>query len=533
MMEVAKKIDWHPSFGLDRELDWLSNMHDWLISKKNRYWGLALPIYECQECGNVEVIGSKEELEKKAVEGWDAFTGHTPHKPYIDMVKILCSKCGAVVSRIDDVGNVWLDAGIIPFSTLVDPSTGKLSYTTDKKYWKEWFPANFITESFPGQFKNWFYSLIAMSTVLENTNPFKTLLGFATMVDEKGEPFHKSKGNAIEFVEGADTFGADVIRYVCAHHDITHNIQFGIHMADQTRRKFLTLWNVYNFFVLNATIDSWKPKNDKTQKLSILDEWILFRLNQTIEVTTESFEQYDAFSATDAIENFINDLSLWYVRRSRDRVGVSADDKEDKEATYHTLYTSLVAVTKLLAPVTPFLADEIYTNLTSEESVHLADWPSFSKVLKGQAPKNEKLIEEMMLVRKIVEVGLSKRKEASIKVRQPLAKFTVHGSEFAVKNEDLVQLIKDELNVKEVIFEKNDGELTGELDTTLTKELKEEGEAREIVRSIQDERKKLGTTLSEKVAVTLPSYPKAFEEYIKKQALITTLTQGDFKVERL
>ena len=198
MMAVAKKIKWLPAFGLDRELDWLKNMHDWLISKKNRYWGLALPIYECASCHHFEVVGSKEELKSKSIAGWDKFEGNSPHRPWIDEVKITCSQCKSLVSRITDVGNPWLDAGIVSFSTLPP----------------EWFPADFITESFPGQFKNWFYSLIAMSTVLTKSNPFKTVLGFATMLDSFGKPFHKSAGNAIEFVEAANKFGADVIPWV-------------------------------------------------------------------------------------------------------------------------------------------------------------------------------------------------------------------------------------------------------------------------------------------------------------------------------
>jgi len=184
MMKVAKKIKWMPEFGLDRELDWLKNMHDWLISKKNRYWGLALPIYECKKCKTFEVLGGYDELKERATSGWTKFEGKTPHKPFIDEVTITCPKCGEEVSRINDVGNPWLDAGIVPFSTLIDPKTKKLSYITDKTYFKEWFPANFITESFPGQFKNWFYAMIAMSTVLENTNPFERVLGFATLLPQ-------------------------------------------------------------------------------------------------------------------------------------------------------------------------------------------------------------------------------------------------------------------------------------------------------------------------------------------------------------
>ncbi|MBI4991426.1 class I tRNA ligase family protein, partial [Candidatus Gottesmanbacteria bacterium] len=253
MINVAKKINWKPAFGLERELDWLNNMHDWLISKKNRYWGLALPIYECKKCGNFEVIGGKEELKKRAVSGWEKFEGNSPHKPYVDEVKIRCSQCNSPVSRIDDVGNVWLDAGIVPFSTYVDQKSGKLSYVTDKNYWKEWFPADFITESFPGQFKNWFYSMIAMSTVLEYKNPYNTVLGYASMLGEDGRPMHKSWGNAIDFNTGAEKIGVDVMRWMFATHDPEQNLLFGYRKADETRRKFhLLLWNIYNFFVTYA-----------------------------------------------------------------------------------------------------------------------------------------------------------------------------------------------------------------------------------------------------------------------------------------
>jgi isoleucyl-tRNA synthetase len=217
MIDVAKKINWLPEFGRDRELDWLNNMHDWLISKKNRYWGLALPIWVCDKCSEFTVVGSKTELEQKATSGWDKFAGHTPHKPFIDEVH-LTHTCGGTMTRIGDVGNPWLDAGIVPFSTLVDPETKQVSYTTDKKYWQSWFPADFVTESFPGQFKNWFYSLIAMSTVLEDTNPFGTVLGFASMLGEDGRAMHKSWGNSIEFNEGSDTIGVDVMWWSFVRH---------------------------------------------------------------------------------------------------------------------------------------------------------------------------------------------------------------------------------------------------------------------------------------------------------------------------
>ena len=214
MINVAKQINWIPGFGLERELDWLKNMHDWLISKKNRYWGLALPIYECESCKTFDVIESKEDLQKNAVNGWENFKKHTPHKPFIDEVTIACKDCKKEMHRIDDVGNPWLDAGIVAYSTIKKNNKGEPLYTADKKKWEEWFPVDFITESFPGQFKNWFYSLIAMSTVMEDKPAFKTVLGFATCTGEDGRPMHKSWGNAIEFNEGAEKIGVDVMRWM-------------------------------------------------------------------------------------------------------------------------------------------------------------------------------------------------------------------------------------------------------------------------------------------------------------------------------
>ncbi len=520
MIDSAKMIDWNPSFALDRELDWLTNMHDWLISKKNRYWGLALPIYTCEKCGKFTVIGSKEELQEKAVEGWESFDGHSPHKPYIDMVKISC-ECGGVMTRTDDVGNPWLDAGIVPFSTLLNPETGKLSYTTDKKYWSQWYPADFITESFPGQFKNWFYALIAMSTALEKRNPFKKILGYASVVGEDGRPMHKSWGNSIEFNEAADAIGADVMRWMYATADVEQNLRFGAHRGDEVRRQFhLMLWNIYNFFVLNANGDNWTPTEAKVESQNVLDQWILARLNETIRIATEGLESASAQKASLSIDSFVNDLSLWYVRRSRDRIGPTVEDSDDKKACYQTLHFVLVTLMKLMAPFTPFLSDEIYTNLTGEESVHLANWPVAGEI-------DTALLEDMKIVRRVVEIGLSLRKEQQLKVRQPLAKFTVQHATSAITDEGLLQLMKDELNVKSVVFETGEGELSGVLDTTLTPELMAEGQARELIRQIQDERKKLGTSVSEKVQVTLPEWPEQYEAYIKKSANVEVLTKGD------
>ncbi|MCI0769355.1 MAG: class I tRNA ligase family protein, partial [Chloroflexi bacterium] len=248
--DVARKIRWIPEFGLKRELDWLQNMDDWMISKK-RYWGLALPIYKCA-CGHFEVIGSETELEERAVEGWREFQGHSPHRPWLDAVKIECAQCGEKVSRIRDVGNPWLDAGVVPFSTL--------RYRHDRDYWRQWFPADWISESFPGQFRNWFYSLLVMGTVLENRESFRCVFSYALMRDEKGEAMHKSKGNAIWFDEAAEEIGVDTMRWLFAGHRPASNLNFGNNVADEARRRFIIpLWNVYSFFVTYANIDGFDP----------------------------------------------------------------------------------------------------------------------------------------------------------------------------------------------------------------------------------------------------------------------------------
>ena len=365
MIAVAKKIEWMPSFGLERELDWLNNMHDWLISKKNRYWGLALPIYECKKSGTFEVIGSKEELKERAIEGWEQFEGHTPHKPYIDDVIISCSSCKGQMHRIGDVGNPWLDAGIVPYSTIKKNNQGEPLYLSDRETWQKWFPVDFITESFPGQFKNWFYAMIAMSSVLEDTNPFKRVLGFATLMGEDGRPMHKSWGNSIAFHEGADEMGVDVMRWMYSRQNPAENLLFGYKKADEVRRQFYILtWNIYKFYRQNAEVDgiTYEKKDPKTGEFpSILDQWILSRFKETVDTVKTSLSGFDTRASAAAIESYIQDLSTWYVRRSRDRVGVTATDQKDKQAFYDVMQYMFVNLSITLSPFIPFLTEEIYT----------------------------------------------------------------------------------------------------------------------------------------------------------------------------
>lgn len=462
MMEVTEQIKWIPAFGLDRELDWLKNMHDWMISKK-RYYGLALPIWVCDDCHAYEVMGDEQELKARAVEGWDTFQGHTPHRPYVDAVKIECTKCGGKMTRVDEVGNPWLDAGIVPFSTL--------QYRTNREYWREWYPADWISESFPGQFRNWFYSLLAMATVIDNSPPFLQNFGYGTLFAEDGKPMHKSSGNMIEFNEAADQMGVDTMRWLYANTRPEANLLFGYGRADEVRRRFLIpLWNVYNFFVSYALLDKWQPEQEafdpkypegKTPSSdNVLDRWVLARLNQVVAQVIKALEDTDSLSATEAVEGFLDDLSNWYVRRSRRRFWRGQLDA-DKKAAYATLYHVLIKLAKLIAPITPFVTEVMYQNLTrnahswSFESVHMTYYPQ-----ADAAAANARLLVEMKLARTIASLGLSARGNANQKVRQPLARALAFvGLNTAALSDELVEIVKDELNVKELVLTQEEGSI--------------------------------------------------------------------------
>ncbi len=487
--KIVKAINWIPAFGKERELDWIKNMHDWLISKK-RYWGLALPIYECLECKNFEVIGSLEELKKRAVEGGSDFDGKSPHRPFIDAVKIKCKKCKKPVSRIRDVGSPWLDAGIVPFSTM--------KYFSDKKYWKKWFPVEVVTESFPGQFKNWFYSLLVMSAVLEDTGPMKTVFGYASVMDEKGEEMHKSKGNAIWFDEAVEKVGADPMRWLYAKANPAENMRFGYLLIEETKRKLLVLQNVYTFFTTYVKKEEFLVGADFGAPKSALDQWIVSKMEHLVALVEFSLDKYDIAKAVIVMEDFfINDLSLWYVRRSRKRFH---EESTDRKEAIGTLYYLLLTSAKILAPVMPFFAEEMYQSLKTDdmsESVHLCDWP------KNAGQTDLDLEQKMDEVRNIVTLALAQRNAKAIKVRQPLSKLKVKSSSsYKVLNEELMDLIKDEVNVKEIIFDATIKEEV-ELDVTLTQELKDEGMLRDMLRDVQALRKEAVLKPEDKIMVEI------------------------------
>ena len=457
IMDRVDAATWHPSFGRDREMDWLRNMHDWMISKK-RYWGLALPIWEFED-GSFHVVGSADELEEMAVEGWDKFKGHTPHRPHIDEVKIRHPhKLGLVGTRIKDVGNPWLDAGIVALSTL---------QYDDKAYWNKWYPADFISESFPGQFRNWFYSLLAQSTVLAEEAPFKNLFSYAILLAEDGREMHKSWGNSIEFNEAADKMGADTMRWLYASCKPEKDLRFGYNVGDETRRRFLIpLWNVYSFLVTYANLDGWKP-TAKTQSMSPnagnaqLDQWIVERLNETTLAVRAKLDQYNAEKATEHLEAMLDDLSNWYVRRSRRRFWKSEADA-DKQSAYATLYHVLVDFVKLLAPFIPFTTEAMYQNLVrsvdenAPESLHHTLYPTADAEKLDQA-----LLNKMRLAITTASLGRSARSSADIKLRQPLAKARVFVGSVPAQNNlrQLADVLMEEINVKEIEVVSEVGEL--------------------------------------------------------------------------
>ncbi len=452
MMDATRTIKWVPAFGEARELDWLRNMQDWMISKK-RYYGLALPIYECSECHNFDVIGSRDELRERAVEGWDEFDGHSPHRPWIDAIKIKCSKCDALTDRIADVGNAWLDAGIVSFSTI--------GYNDDREYWRDWFPADWISESFPGQFRNWFYSLICMAAALEGVAPTKAVFSYGLMRDENGEEMHKSKGNAIPFEEAADKMGADVMRWVFARHIPQNNLNFGYGVGDAARRRFvLPLWNIYYFFTTYARLDGWmlthetmeRQTSQDHERLGELDRWAISELNALVRSVTEDLENWRIERASEAIEIYVERLSNWYVRRSRRRFWKSEDDN-DKHDAYNTLYTCLTTLSRLVAPIMPFISEEIYTNLVSRrcdyapQSVHLADWPT-----ADDSVIDDHLALRTNLAMRLASLGRSARSSVGLKVRQPLNAMIVELNSPQEREalDMIAHQLKDELNVKEI-----------------------------------------------------------------------------------
>jgi len=517
MAKTNELVNWFPShFKEGRFLKSLENAPDWNISR-SRFWGSPVPVWECK-CGERFVPGSIQELEKKSGQKIKDL-----HKPEIDEVTIKCSKCKKNVKRVSEVLDSWIEAGSASF--------GERHYPFDSANEKleDFYPPDFIGE-YTGQIRAWFSILHVIANALDLRKDELNILAKNVLVEgvilgTDGRKMSKNFGNYPDPKEMISKYGGDALRLYLLGNPVMNGEDMLIEedsYRNQVRGVLLILWNVYNFFISNANVDKWSPTNEKNESKSILDKWVLSRLNGNIKNITE--KGYEAFNTPEVVSQvsiFISDLSLWYLRRSRDRVGPTAQDQKDKNNFYNTLHFVLVEYCKVLAPLIPFITEEIYKNLTGEISVHLADFPKADNKLI-----DKKLEEEMEVARKIVEMAHAKRKEALIKVRQPLAELIIKNSELIIRDE-IINLIKDELNIKKIDFVKEGTQETSvSLDTKITKELKEEGEARDIVRQIQKERKTIGTTFDEKIDVTLPSWPEAFEDYIRKNALIDILQKG-------
>ncbi len=499
IMRVAEETEWVPSYGREVELDWLRNMRDWMISKK-RYWGLALPIWRCA-CGWFDVIGGRDELRARAVEGWPEFEGHSPHRPWVDAVKVRCAQCGGLAARIPDVGNPWLDAGIVPYSTM--------GYFEDREEWERWFPADLVIESLPGQFRNWFYALLAMSTMMEDRRPVKTVVGHGTVVDENGEEMHKSKGNAIWFAEAAERMGADAVRWISIAHPLTQPLRFGYGRGEEVRHWMRTLWNSYSFLAIYANLDGWPAPHSTTLSSpspAALDRWLRARLATVSGEVAAAVESFDPPRAATALTEVIDDLSNWWLRRGRRRFWRGGGG-EEKEAAYRTLHGALAVVCQLLAPFVPFTAEALYQRLAAPfrdlpESVHLCAFPS-PTVPEEDVP----LLEECALARALVGLGRAARAAAGLRVRQPLARAFVWAGGASLPH--FASDVAEELNVRELrlvgapeeVGEASaaEGTLAVGLDTTLTEELMVEGVARDLVRHVQNLRKRTGLRVEDRI----------------------------------
>ena len=435
-------INWIPeSIGKGRFGDWLENVQDWGLSR-NRYWGTPLPVWQC-ECGHQDCIGSIEELKEKADNCPDDIE---LHRPYIDAVTIKCPKCGKEMHRVPEVIDCWFDSGSMPVAQHHYPFE-------NKEIFEKQFPAQFISEAVD-QTRGWFYSLLAISTLLFNKAPYENVIVLGLVQDENGQKMSKSKGNAVDPFDALQTYGADAIRwYFYTSSAPWLPSRFAGKTVGEGQRKFMgTLWNTYAFFVLYANIDNFDATKYSLEydKLAVMDKWLLSRLESTVKAVDDNLANYRIPEAAKALQSFVDDMSNWYVRRSRERFWAKGME-QDKINAYMTLYTALVTVAKAAAPMIPFMTEDIYQNLvksidaSAPESIHLCDFPEVHE--NWIDPKME---EDMADLLEIVVMGRAARNTANIKNRQPIGTMYVK-SEFQL-SEFYKEIIEDELNVKEVVF---------------------------------------------------------------------------------
>jgi isoleucyl-tRNA synthetase len=448
MLDANATVEWTPEYMGKRMDDWLRNMGDWNISRR-RYYGLPLPFYPC-ECGHLNVIGSRAELEERAIEGLEQL--EELRRPWIDRVPVRCEECGEPVQRIAEVGDVWLDAGIVPFSTLgwENPEWIPQGYATgaarglttadlpDHAYWEQWFPADWVSEM-REQIRLWFYAQLFMSVVLTGRAPYRRVLGYEKMLDENGREMHASWGNTIPAEDAFARMGADVMRWQYCAQPPDRNLLFGFGPADEIKRKLLRLWESVRFFVLYANVEGFQPSLEALEPeagLEPLDRWLVERTRSFVADATAGYEAWLAVNVIRDFEAYLDDLSNWYIRRSRRRFWKGGD-----EAALQTLWYALVQTLRVLAPILPFLTDHLWRTLVLDgpESVHLAGWPEV-------VPPDRALLDEIASVRRVVELGRQARSTSGIKLRQPLRRLVVEGASLDGHAEE----VADELRVKAV-----------------------------------------------------------------------------------
>jgi isoleucyl-tRNA synthetase len=607
LKDANATVAWTPPYMGKLMDDWLNNMGDWNISRR-RYYGLPLPFYPC-DCGVLTVIGSKAELEQLATAGYDQL--EELRRPWVDRVTIRCDSCGHTeLRRVEEVGDVWLDAGIVPFSTLgwQNPewvskgnATGAAEGLThadlpDHAYWETWYPADWVSEM-REQVRLWFYSQLFMSVALVGTSPFRSVLGYEKMLAEDGREMHGSWGNLISAEEAFEKMGADVMRWMYCAHPPDRDLRFGFTGAHEVRRRLLTLWNSARFLVDYGNIEGFTPTyadldgGPSGVELTTTDRWLLARAGQEVANAQSSFDRLRPDEMIASFERFIDDLSNWYIRRSRRRF------YDFDEAAFRTLWVGVVTALRIVAPVMPFLTEHLWSTLVSApcaeapRSVHLAGWPT------PPGDVDEELLAEVSAVRQVVEAGRRARMEANIKLRQPIRRVVVRGAARASAHGEE---ILDELRAKEISFDAetavevtvkpnfpvagprlgprikevaaalargdyvegpdgavdvdgvtlgpdelirtekvilegwvvaHDGGVSVAIDPTLDDELLLEGRALELIRSLNDQRKRAGLELTDRIVVRLPQDDAivlgTHGEWIAAEVLATAIDVAD------
>ena len=452
LLDANAEVEWTPGFYSKRMDDWLRNMGDWNISRK-RYFGLPLPFYPC-ECGHLNVIGSRAELEKRATGGLEGL--RELHRPWIDDVTIACEACDSEVRRIPEVGDAWLDAGIVPYSTLGwrNPEWKEHGYATgaceglsgadlpDHEYWEKWFPADWVSES-REQIRLWFYSMSFMSVTLDGRTPYRRVLAYERVRDETGREMHKSTGNAIEANEAIARMGADVMRWLFSEQVPSQNVNFGYGPAADVKRRLLTFWNSVAFLVTYAKIEGFRPEwGQQPSSDEPLDRWLVARTGRLVVQAQDEYERYWTPGVVRVWESFVDDVSNWYIRRSRRRF------YGDDFAAFATLWYALVQGLLVIAPVMPFITDHLWRHLVADvaegapDSVHLARWPEVTA-----DSVDDELLASMEEARLVAELGRRARDASGLKLRQPVRRLVVAGARRAEPHADVVQ---DELRVKEL-----------------------------------------------------------------------------------